>query len=364
MNGILVSQTLRALLADGAIQALLPLRPDQVQPSSLDLRLGARVWQLQCSFLPGAEGIERKLGRLATTVQRTDRDDPLVLHRGGVYLAEIEEVLALPEGVWGRSNPKSSTGRLDVFVRLLTETGHAFDTVPAGYAGRLFLEITPQSFHVAVRRGDTLCQLRLARRRPGHDEDAQRARPARAHIHRSSWRFREGAPLAACRASLGRSRLDPVTDQLEPLGAVPRSPLEAGGNALNGPPGVAGVRGTRRDATVRPPPRGTRAVHSLVVARRHRCGLAARLSLRPARAPCIRAAATTFPITASKHGRGCAPMVITVTCMPPNARRTVAPRSAPVVGGAHGSMHALATAEPARRSAAPYICTSVHRTSM
>ncbi len=71
MNGILVSQTLRALLADGAIQALLPLRPDQVQPSSLDLRLGARVWQLQCSFLPGAEGIERKLGRLATTVQRT-----------------------------------------------------------------------------------------------------------------------------------------------------------------------------------------------------------------------------------------------------------------------------------------------------
>ena len=119
MNGILVSQTLRRLVADGAIQALSPLRPGQIQPSSLDLRLGARVWQLQCSFLPGGQGVERKLGRLATAMHRLDRDEPLVLHQGGVYLAEVEEVLELPAGVWGRGNPKSSTGRLDVFVRLL-----------------------------------------------------------------------------------------------------------------------------------------------------------------------------------------------------------------------------------------------------
>jgi dCTP deaminase len=137
-----------------------------VQPSSLDLRLGARLWQMQCSFLPGNSGVERKLGRLATAAHRLDRDEAIVLHRGGVYLAEIEEVLELPEGVWGRGNPKSSTGRLDVFVRLLTEQGQSFDTVPAGYRGRLFLEITPQSFHVAVRRGDCLGQLRLARGRP------------------------------------------------------------------------------------------------------------------------------------------------------------------------------------------------------
>ena len=167
MNGILVSQTLRRLVEDGAIQSLRPLQDGQIQPSSLDLRLGARVWQLQCSFLPGSAGIAVKLGRLATATWRLDRNEPLVLHRGGVYLIEIEEVLELPPGVWGRGNPKSSTGRLDVFVRLLTEHGYAFDTVPAGYQGRLFLEITPQSFHVAVRRGDCLGQLRLAMGKPG-----------------------------------------------------------------------------------------------------------------------------------------------------------------------------------------------------
>ncbi len=174
MDGILVSQTLRQMVEDGQIQALRPVTPEQLQPSSLDLRLGARIWQLQCSFLPGGQGIERKLGRLATASWRLNRHEPTVLHRGGVYLAEVEEVLELPEQVWGRGNPKSSTGRLDIFVRLLTEHGHAFDTVPAGYHGRLFLEITPQSFHVSVRRGDCLGQLRLARGRPSVPVDELR----------------------------------------------------------------------------------------------------------------------------------------------------------------------------------------------
>ena len=193
-GGILIDRTLRAMIAEGAIQALVPVRPAQVQPSSLDLRLGARVWQLQCSFLPGTAGVERKLGRLATAVHRLDRDEPIVLHRGGVYLAEIEEVLELPEGVWGRGNPKSSTGRLDVFVRLLPEFGHAFDTVPAGYRGRLYLEITPQSFHVAVRRGDCLGQLRLARGRPQLGAAELEAWQARAPLCR--WSDRSPAPVS------------------------------------------------------------------------------------------------------------------------------------------------------------------------
>ena len=171
-NGILVSQDLRDLLATGAIRALYPVRPEQVQPSSLDLRLGGRIWQLQCSFLPGAGGIGPKLGRLAIEEMKLNAEHPSVLRQGGVYLAEVEEVLELPADVWGRANPKSSSGRLDVFVRLLTEEGHAFDTVPAGYQGRLYLEITPQSFHVALRRGDTLGQLRLARGRPRLGVDA------------------------------------------------------------------------------------------------------------------------------------------------------------------------------------------------
>ena len=199
MAGILVHQTLHRFVSDGAIQALLPVRPEQIQPSSIDLRLGQRLWQLQCSFLPGAAGIERKLGRVATAVHRLDRDDPIVLHRGGVYLAEIEEVLELPPEVWGRGNPKSSTGRLDVFVRLLTAHALGFDTVPEGYHGRLYLEITPQSFHVAVRRGDALGQLRLAVGRPGLGVDELRERQ-RAD--------------ALCRWSDGSAA--PVTDDLPP----------------------------------------------------------------------------------------------------------------------------------------------------
>jgi len=178
LDGILVSQTLRDLVASAAIQALIPVRDDQFQPSSLDLRLGADLWQLQCSFLPGETGVARRLGELATASHRLDRDHPVVLHRGGVYLAELEEVVELPDDVWGRGNPKSSTGRLDVFVRLLCERGYAFDTVPAGYHGRLFLEITPQSFHVAVRRGDCLGQLRLGRGTPGLTADDLRSRQA------------------------------------------------------------------------------------------------------------------------------------------------------------------------------------------
>ena len=170
--GILVSQTLRSMVETGEIRLGRPPVEGQIQPSSLDLRIGARLWQLQCSFLPGPEGIEAKLNRLATAEYRFNGDEPVVLHQGGVYLAELEEGLALPDGVWGRGNPKSSTGRLDVFVRLLTLHGDAFDTVPAGYEGPLFLEITPQSFHVKVRRGDTLGQLRLARGRPGLSAEA------------------------------------------------------------------------------------------------------------------------------------------------------------------------------------------------
>lgn len=172
MNHILVSQDLRALLDRGALSALRPVRPAQIQPSSIDLRLGARAWPLLSSFLPGARGVERKLGRLALDELRLDAERPTLFQQNTVYLVEVEEVLELPPEVWGRANPKSSSGRLDVFVRLLTEHGHAFDMVPAGYRGRLYMEVTPQSFHVLVRRGDTLGQLRLACGRPRLDADA------------------------------------------------------------------------------------------------------------------------------------------------------------------------------------------------
>lgn len=193
MSGILVSQTLRELVDTRAIRALEPITDAQIQPSSLDLRLGEKLWQVQCSFLPGAEGVVRKLGRLATAEHALHRDTPTVLHVGGVYLVEIDEVLDLPEGVHGRANPKSSTGRLDVFVRVLTETGHDFDTIPDGYTGRLYLEITPQSFHVAVRAGDCLAQLRLARGRPTLTLDELRARQGSSPL--CSWSDGRPAPV-------------------------------------------------------------------------------------------------------------------------------------------------------------------------
>jgi dCTP deaminase len=163
MSGILVHQDLHALLRVGAIGAETPVRPEQVQPSSLDLRLGARGWSLRCSFLPGTTGVAARLPHVALDEVRLETGRPLVLQQGCVYLLEVEETLALPADVSGRANPKSSTGRLDVFARLLTETGYAFDTVPAGYRGRLYLEVTPQSFHVGVRRGDCLAQVRFGR---------------------------------------------------------------------------------------------------------------------------------------------------------------------------------------------------------
>lgn len=165
MDGILVSQDLRALVASGGIVAP-RLRPDQIQPSSIDLRVGRRAWQVRSSFLPGRSGVRAKVERLSLEAFVLDEDAPTMFVQHSVYIVEVEESLALPEGVWGRANPKSSSGRLDVFVRLLAETGYEFDTLPEGYRGKLYLEVSPQSFHVQIRRGDTLGQLRLARGRP------------------------------------------------------------------------------------------------------------------------------------------------------------------------------------------------------
>ena len=162
--GILPCQSIDALIAAGAIAADNPFEPDQVQPASLDLRLGARVWRVRASFLPG-EGrkVAERIGEVA--MHELDLVAGAVLERGCVYIAELQERLALPPGISGRANPKSSTGRVDVFVRLLSDGG-AFDDVVEGYRGPTFIEIAPQTFSVLVRRGTRLNQLRLKRGQP------------------------------------------------------------------------------------------------------------------------------------------------------------------------------------------------------
>lgn len=159
-EGILPCQLIEALIAEGALSAAAPLAADQVQPASLDLRLGARAWRIRASFLPRREGtVGERIDELA--MHQLDLSRGAVLERGCVYIAELQERVALPAGVSGRANPKSSTGRLDVFVRLLTNGQPAFDDVAAGYRGPLYLEIAPQTFSILARTGSRLNQLRL-----------------------------------------------------------------------------------------------------------------------------------------------------------------------------------------------------------
>jgi dCTP deaminase len=138
------------------------IRPEAIQPASIDLRLGDVAWALRCSFLPDVDStVEEKMDGLA--FQRIDLRDGAVLERDRPYLVPLIEELALPDDVRAKANPKSSTGRLDVFTRVITDRHHRFDDVRAGYRGKLYLEIVPRSFAIQVKTGLSLNQLRLAR---------------------------------------------------------------------------------------------------------------------------------------------------------------------------------------------------------
>jgi dCTP deaminase len=163
--GILPSQSIQALIDAGAITSRGAFDSNQVQPASLDLRLGARVWRVRASFLPGrSRTVAERVADVA--MHSLDLAAGAVLERGCVYIAELQEGLQLPPGIAGRANPKSSTGRVDVFVRLLTDRTVGFDDVEAGYTGPMYLEIAPQTFSILVRTGTRLNQLRLKRGEP------------------------------------------------------------------------------------------------------------------------------------------------------------------------------------------------------
>jgi len=164
-GGVLTDRDLRAAVRDGAVSAAEPFRDDQFQPASLDLRLGRVAYQLRASFLPYRETVQRRLederANSDLVIDRVALDGGATLQRGSVYLVPLLESLALPSAVRGRSNPKSTTGRLDVFTRVITDGTPRFDEVPAGYRGPLYLEVSPQSFPVRVYAGGSLNQLRL-----------------------------------------------------------------------------------------------------------------------------------------------------------------------------------------------------------
>jgi dCTP deaminase len=163
-TGVLTDRELRDAARDGAIVAAAPLRDDQFQPASLDLRLGPVAYQLRASFLPFRESVRERLEGAANNdlvIDRVSLEHGATLQRGSVYLVPLLESLALPANVRGRSNPKSTTGRLDVFTRVITDGTPRFDEIKSGYRGPLYLEVSPQSFPVRVYAGLSLNQLRL-----------------------------------------------------------------------------------------------------------------------------------------------------------------------------------------------------------
>jgi dCTP deaminase len=159
---VLPSQDILALLEAGIINAgEYSVPPENIQPASLDLRLGPRAYRIRCSFLPDRELVDDRMKDLV--IDELDlRDDGAVLETNRPYLVPLKERLALPAPIRGRANPKSSTGRVDVFTRLITDRGHGFDEVAAGYEGPLYLEVVPLSFPVRAREDLSLNQLRLS----------------------------------------------------------------------------------------------------------------------------------------------------------------------------------------------------------
>ena len=161
-TGILPSHAIRELVRAKAIQGSEEISVDQVQPASIDLRLGTTAYRLRASFLPGSRStVEDKIRDFG--MHAFDITDGAVLEVGCVYIVPLLEYLALPPRVWGLANPKSSTGRIDVLTRLITDHAEVFDKVKEGYHGRLYAEISPRTFSVVVRKGSKLSQLRLRR---------------------------------------------------------------------------------------------------------------------------------------------------------------------------------------------------------
>nr|WP_295466169.1 2'-deoxycytidine 5'-triphosphate deaminase [Mesorhizobium sp.] len=163
-TGILPDREIATLFAVGALASARDLDADQIQPASLDLRLGEKAWRVRASFMPGRNAtVEDKLARLK--LHEIDLRDGAVLETGCVYIVPLLETLALPADVSASANPKSSTGRLDIFTRVMADYAQEFDKIPAGYSGPLYMEVSPRTFPIVARTGSRLSQIRF---RKGH----------------------------------------------------------------------------------------------------------------------------------------------------------------------------------------------------
>lgn len=179
-DGILVYQQIKALIARGALASTPAIAPTQIQPSSLDLRLATRGYRVRSGFLPENVRVADRLEEM--TLYAFDLTDGAVLEKGHCYIIPLLERIEQPLPHLVRANPKSSTGRLDLFTRLLADRCGRFETVPPGYTGPLFLEIVPRSFPVRVRTGLSLCQIRFSDGSAVLTDDELRAEHARGGL--------------------------------------------------------------------------------------------------------------------------------------------------------------------------------------
>src|ERR1700722_5371831 len=198
-TGILPSHVLKRLIAAGReILADEPITQAQIQPASIDLRLGAVAHRVRASFLPGKHAtVEGKLAQVF--MHEIDLSHGAVLEAGCVYIVKLLERVEFSARIAGSANPKSSTGRIDVFTRLITDHGEAFDRVDAGYHGPLYAEISPQTFPILVRKGSRLNQLRIRHGSPQFSDTPRRRWSIASRILKTGWAFRSTlrAPLPA-----------------------------------------------------------------------------------------------------------------------------------------------------------------------
>ena len=161
-EGVLPYQILKTMIASGEISAAGEIQQSQIQPSSLDLRLGKKAWRLQASFLPGSKSkVSDKLKDLA--MHEINLTSGFILEKNCLYLILLQESISLPRNINAIANAKSSIGRLDLLTRLITDYGTEFDRVEKGYAGPLYAEISPRSFSVLAKMGSRLNQIRFRR---------------------------------------------------------------------------------------------------------------------------------------------------------------------------------------------------------
>ncbi|MHB2166815.1 2'-deoxycytidine 5'-triphosphate deaminase [Alsobacter sp. R-9] len=183
--GILPSQAIETLVAEGRVTTAAPLAAGQIQPASLDLRLGRRCFRVRASFLPGRDmPVAERIASLS--LFEIDLAQGAVLETGAVYIAELMEGLDLPGDLAAAANPKSSTGRLDVFTRVITDGSREFDQIGTAYRGPLYLEISPRTFPVLVRMGSRLSQLRFRTGSARLDDAEVAALHARSRLVTSS----------------------------------------------------------------------------------------------------------------------------------------------------------------------------------